>query len=195
MPTTTINVENCLKEYRAGNQPARNELLRHAQRRLEMLIHRMHRKIPVRASSSDILIDVMVRMDQALQRVALPSARDYFNLAAMHIRYVLLEVNSRYPPAQLSEPENILTVPEDQPLLDFWRRFHEWISSRPDGEREVWNHMWYHGLTQVEAAASLGVSRSMLRRRWQDARLRFRERFDKELRDLFGDRAMEISGQ
>src|SRR5262245_1945647 len=107
MSNTTVHVEDWIREYQAGNQAARNELLRYAERRLKTLIRRMKGKLHARARTSEILTDVMVRMDKALQRVSLPSARDYFNLAAMHIRCVILDMWKRpRPPVELSDSEN-----------------------------------------------------------------------------------------
>ncbi len=40
--------------------------------------------------------------------------------------------------------------------------------------REVFGLIWYHGLTQREAAAVLDVSERTVRGRWQEARLAMR---------------------
>ena len=75
------------------------------------------------------------------------------------------------PPAQVeAEAETLLG----------WAEFHDGVSSLPDDEAEVFGLLWYHELTQEEAADVLGVSLSTLKRRWQSARIRLMEHFDGE---------------
>jgi RNA polymerase sigma-70 factor (ECF subfamily) len=45
----------------------------------------------------------------------------------------------------------------------------------PDDEREVFDLLWYQGLTQVEAAAVIGVTDRTVKSRWRSARLRLHE--------------------
>ena len=48
-------------------------------------------------------------------------------------------------------------------------------------EREVFDLLWYHGLTQDEAAALIGVSVRTVKSRWRSARLRIAEALGGEL--------------
>ena len=41
----------------------------------------------------------------------------------------------------------------------------------PDAEREVFDLLWYEGLTQVEAANVLGVTERTIKNRWRNAKL------------------------
>ena len=45
----------------------------------------------------------------------------------------------------------------------------------PDAEREVFDLLWYQGLSQAEAAALLGVTERVVRYRWRSARLKLHE--------------------
>jgi RNA polymerase sigma factor (sigma-70 family) len=45
----------------------------------------------------------------------------------------------------------------------------------PNKEHEVFDLLWYQGLTQDEAAQLLGVSKRTIKRRWQSARLQLFE--------------------
>ncbi len=59
----------------------------------------------------------------------------------------------------------------DDPLkLAAWREFHEAVQKLPAGEREVFELLWYQGLTQEEAAELLACDRSTVKRRWRGAR-------------------------
>jgi RNA polymerase sigma-70 factor (ECF subfamily) len=180
-PSTTINVQNWLDRYKAGDPAARNELLRHAQRRLEVMIRRMRRKfMNVHARTSDLRQDVMLRMDKALQRVPLSTARDYFNLAAFNIRLELLD-HIRRPRVPLGPDSVAVKAEDDPPVLAGWSEIHEWIKARPGEEGELWNLIWYNGLTQDEAAELLQIPRKTLCNHWQATRLRFIERFGEDL--------------
>ena len=44
--------------------------------------------------------------------------------------------------------------------------------SLEDEDREIFDLLWYQGLTQVEAARILGLSERQVNRRWMAARLR-----------------------
>ena len=63
--------------------------------------------------------------------------------------------------------------------LALWTEFHETIDQLPQRLREVFDLLYYHGMTQEEAAAVLGVSDRTVRERWRDAKV--------ELTDLLGD--------
>ncbi len=52
-----------------------------------------------------------------------------------------------------------------------WTEFHRLAGALPTPEREVFDLLWYHGLTQEKAAGVLGVSPRTVRGRWHDAKL------------------------
>lgn len=59
----------------------------------------------------------------------------------------------------------------DDPLkLAAWGEFHEAVQGLPANEREVFELLWYQGLSQEEAAELLGCDHSTIKRRWRAAR-------------------------
>ena len=65
-----------------------------------------------------------------------------------------------------------MAVDTDDPArLNAWTEFHRQVESLSDEEREVFNLIWYQGLTQAETATVLGVSERTVNRRWVAARL------------------------
>src|SRR5437764_1134251 len=56
--------------------------------------------------------------------------------------------------------------------LAIWSEFHQRVDALPEEEREVFDLLWYQGLTQPNAAAVLGISEATLKRRWLAARQR-----------------------
>jgi RNA polymerase sigma factor (sigma-70 family) len=181
---TTGVVYGWIERVNAGDPAARNELLRHAQHRLEVLIHRMLRRFPnINERTGDVLTGVMVRMDRAVQRTQLSTTRDYFNLAAFHIRLELLDIAKQRQLVPMPGSDNSLEAPQqdDPGALAIWAEIHQWIGALPKDEAELWNHLWYNGLTQDEVAGLLEMPRTTMRRRWQATRLRFMDRFGKDL--------------
>ena len=49
--------------------------------------------------------------------------------------------------------------------------FHESVDSLEDDDRQVFELIFYQGMTQIEAAKELEVSERTIKRRWRSARL------------------------
>ena len=56
-------------------------------------------------------------------------------------------------------------------FISYAREDRAQVEKLTDEQREVFDLLWYEGLTQPEAATILGVSLKTVKRRWQDARL------------------------
>lgn len=167
---------------RAGDQQARTRLIEHACERLRLITRKMLRDFPkVRRweETDDVFTEALSKLHQCLETVQPESPRHFYNLAATHIRRVLIGMTRRYyGPLGLGANHDTNAVAAEQhefaepSSLAEWTEFHEQVESLPDGEREVFNLLWYEGLSQEEAALVLGMSERTLRRRWQDARVR-----------------------
>src|SRR5262249_42944545 len=59
----------------------------------------------------------------------------------------------------------------DPALLAEGGELHPLIHKLPHDAREVVDLRWYHGMTQKEVAAALGVSLKTVKRRWASARV------------------------
>lgn len=121
-----------------------------------------------------------------------PTVRDFFRLAAWHIRRELIDLARHYfgpeglganHASQGQERADSQTPPAHEGLdysrdpnrLVGWEEFHRGIDALADPEREVVDLIWYQGLTQVEAADLLGVTERTVKRRWQTARQRLQD--------------------
>jgi RNA polymerase sigma factor (sigma-70 family) len=193
---TTQNIDRCLERLRAGDVSARDDLLRHSRDRLCALTRRMLWRFPNVhrwEQTDDVLQQVLVRLDQMLDRLEVKTARDFYRLAATNIRRLLIDYARHYGGprglgANHATPEVsdragngpvAQTAPEAESLLG-WAEFHDRVNGLPDDEAEVFGLLWYHELTQDEAAGVLGISLSTLKRRWQSARIRLMEFFEGE---------------
>jgi RNA polymerase sigma-70 factor (ECF subfamily) len=187
----TVVMQDCLDRWQAGDRSAADELLRLAGARLEKLAKRMCRSFPnVRewAESSDVLQNSLIRLLRTLQSMRPKTTRDFFNLAAVHIRRELLDL-ARHFRVRAWVPLETHTGSHDsrtgrrrsEPVspqaadLDVWARFHEAVDRLPTEEREVVGLVFYHDWTQVQIAQLFGVDERTIRRRWASAVEKLRE--------------------
>jgi len=66
--------------------------------------------------------------------------------------------------------------------LAAWADFHEQAGALPGEEQEVFDLVWYQGLTHAQAAELLGVATKTVQRRWHAACVRLSEALGGELR-------------
>lgn len=183
----TVVMQDCLDRWRAGDKGAADDLLRKAGVRLEKLARRMARSFPnVRSvvEVEDVLQNGLMRLLRTLQTLRPGSTRDFFNLAAVHIRRELLDLarsyrNRRTVPLDPSDSSALSpaepAAPDDAgPDAERWVRFHEAVETLPVEEREVVGLVFYHGWTQDKIAELFQVDERTIRRRWASACQRLR---------------------
>lgn len=181
----TTELDRWLDDLRRGDAEARNRVIDHACDRLRSLARRMLRGYPgVRrwCETDDVLQGALIRLHRSLAEVWPESARRFYGLAATQVRRELLDLaRHHYGPqgnganhhtdggeVAAASPDVRGDLPDG---LGDWMAFHECVEALPGEQREVFNLLWYEGLTQPEAAAVLGISLATLKRRWQSARI------------------------
>jgi len=139
--------------------------------------------------SSDVLQNTLLRLLGALQDVKPASLAAYFCLATLEIRRELIDLARHYfgpeglganqdtapreNNAGSSPPRDELADTSNDPgKLALWTEFHQQVQALPEEERDVFELLWYQGLTQPEAVKVLGLSRSQIQVRWLNARRR-----------------------
>ncbi len=180
-----------LGQLRSGDEQARSRLIGHAQQRLIHLARKMLRGFPgVRRweETGDVSQEATIRFDRTLSAMTPESSCHFWNLLTAVIRRVLLDLARHYQGpegfganhhtdgagrahAVQGEPlqRHEGTSGEPHSLVE-WTQFHEHVEALPDQERDVFNLLWYGGLTQEEAAKELHVALRTVRRRWLSAR-------------------------
>jgi RNA polymerase sigma-70 factor (ECF subfamily) len=193
--STTTVVLNALVRLRQGDEAAREELIEYAQGRLRLIAASMLRSDPQVArweEADDVLQAALMKLDAALAD-APPGDKQYFlRLSTLQIRRTLIDLARRYSGPEgmgknhetkrntgddsspLASDERVSNNREPQSLNE-WTAFHEAVATLPDDERQVFELVWYQGLTQLEAAELLEVSEKTIRRRWTAARLHLGE--------------------
>jgi RNA polymerase sigma-70 factor (ECF subfamily) len=172
------------------NEPgAREELLKLTHDRLLAMIRGLLSRYPnIRRweESDDILQNVHVRLLRCLDQVSIGTARDFLSLAATNMRRELIDLSRHYygsegsgknhaTPSGNTESDHRVgqelgTRQDDPAILAEWAELHEYVAKLPDDEREIMDLHWYHGLSQKETAALLGISVKTVKRRWLAAK-------------------------
>ena len=198
----SLLMQGWIDRLRAGDESARAELLRCSCDRLVELTRRMLRRyerIKRWEQTDDVVQNVAMRLNRTLQSVTPESTRDFFRLASLNIRRELLDLAKHYYGPQglgtlyASTPEDSTQgdrspadhgpadLTHDPTRLDAWAEFHRQVSALPDELAEVFDLIWYQGLSRSEAAQVIGISERTLMRRWQEARLAIFDALDGQL--------------
>lgn len=197
---TVSRVEVLLAEIQAGRLEARGELLHAACDRLIAITRTLKRSFPQVGrweQTEDVFQNASLRLYEALADVEIADPLHFFRLAALQIRRELIDMSRRYngplgigqnhytqrADAATSERrafEGIETTYDPQAVAQ-WAEFHELIDRLADDERAVTELLWYHGMSQEEAADLLGVDVRTVRRRWRSARLSLHDALQGEL--------------
>jgi RNA polymerase sigma-70 factor (ECF subfamily) len=188
---TTV-IQGWLDRLRAGDDSARAALLECAGERLVRLARKMLGRFPGVhrwEQTDDVLQNAILRLHRALEGTAPGSVRSFFNLAAVQIRRELIDLARHYASPRVLLARHESGVPlddsggspkaragaaetDDPTRLVAWTEFHSQVERLADEDREVFDLLWYQGLTQGEAAEVLGVSEKTVNRRWAAARMR-----------------------
>lgn len=175
-----------------GDAAAREGLLDHSCDRLLALTRKMFHDFPKLRrweQTDDVFQKAMLRLHDALADVKVESVRSFFGLAALHVRWELLDMAKHYyGPRGIGKNHHTDGVPSVEPDgaigkkftqepkdIDQWTFFHEQVQKLPAEELEVFDLLFYQNLTQEEAALVLGTSVRTLKRRWQNAKLKLNE--------------------
>ena len=192
-------IQCCLDRLRAGDSTAKDELIRVGLERVRLIVRRRMARCRVLrrwTESEDVLQEALLRLDRALKALPIETSKDYLRLAAFHIRLVIVDFARRYfgpeglatnqvsPNADdeaTARAEPAGATSDDPARWLAWVELHERIACLPEDEREVVELLWYHGLTQKEAAGILAVASRTVRRRWSSAMIRLGEQLPDEL--------------
>jgi len=175
---------------------AREELVALAADRMRALAHRMlagTARVRRWEETDDVVQGAMLRLHRALGAVTPNDAQHFLRLAALQVRRELIDLTRRHGHAGSmaanhdtnaagdASARQHVDVATDQGTaseqLAEWTRFHELVESLPDDERELFEMVWYLGLSQDEIAAALDCSPRTVRRRWDETKRRFTNAF------------------
>jgi RNA polymerase sigma-70 factor (ECF subfamily) len=196
---STTLLQGWIARMHAGDEAAKDQLLNHAYGRLRRLARKMLQQDFPRLKESeetdDVLQNVALRLNRALQTTHVATVVDFFRLSAAAIRQELIDLARHHRQVRGRLPRNApaRTDPDSAPSsaadpsdstcepgrLQAWTEFHQQVDALPDAEREVFDLIWYQELTQSEAASLLQVPRPTVQRLWLKARLRLKAILDR----------------
>jgi RNA polymerase sigma factor (sigma-70 family) len=195
-PYSSTQIQFRLDRLRAGDAAARDELMEVACGRLTRLARKMLRGYPsVRRweQTDDVAQNAALRLWRSLGEVQPTSVLGFIRLASTQIRRELIDLARHYDgrdaPGRhhavrdgsdgsggLPDPPDPGTDTDDPAHLVDWTEFHGQIEALPVAAREMFDLLWYQGLSQAEAADLLGLTERVVRYRWRAARLQLLER-------------------
>ena len=183
---TTIEIEKCLAELKAGDPQARNRLISIACERLRKLTRKIlygEQRICQEVESDDLLNDALIQLMKGLDEIQPNDSQHFFRLASQHIRWSLINLarkvygtkgyRTHEKGMKQDSPEE--TQDWNPPARDSsfnpfklmeWTEVHEKAEQLPEKEKEAFDLLYYQGLTQNEAADLMGVSSRSVRNYW-----------------------------
>jgi RNA polymerase sigma-70 factor (ECF subfamily) len=188
---TTAVVQRYLDALTEGApaEPIIRDLLDGAVRRLHhlcaSLLHRSYPRLtrpPLNLRADELLGAVVERLLKALREARPATVRQFFSLAAQHIRWELNDLARRLDEQAFAAELGDRPVPapagSDSALSPDARLMLDAIGELPDDDREAFDLVRIQGLTQPEAAEVLGVSVKTVQRRLNHARLLLADALD-----------------
>jgi RNA polymerase sigma factor (sigma-70 family) len=185
----SADLQDCVDRLAAGHEDARDELLSRACARLTNLTRAMLKDFPSVhrwEETDDVFQNAAMRLCSALKSVTPQTVPELIRLAALQIRRELIDLARHYygpeghgarhgtKGGQMDESQGSFEPQQstfDPSRLAMWTEFHEGVNQLSEESREVFDLLWYQGLSQSVVAQMLGVTERTVQRRWQRARL------------------------
>lgn len=173
--------------------PPTDRLIDHSFEILRKMVRRMLKSFPNVhrwEDTDDVLQISALRFHKAISKNSPDSPKHFFRLAGVLIRQTLIDLSRKHSRSNgygANHDTNVgielraVATPrsgqreEPYGLMD-WADFHRQIEQLPEKEREVFDLLWYGGLSQSEAAMILGLEIRTIQRRWRQARILLHQR-------------------
>ena len=198
----TERIENLLDRIQAGDDRAREELIKESQERLGRMASKMLKGFPgvarMAGQTGDVLQPVLFRLYCALEKKKFDTGRGFVAYAAQMIRYELLDLTrkhrqeikgrltnrpdaeGRLPLDRLGSPGSVPGVPGE---FEKWDRLHEAVDQLPDDEKRVIELRCYGQWSRQEIAVIIGVEAKTVTRRYGRAL----DKLGAALQDVFAE--------
>ena len=197
----TTQLQRCIDRLR-GDAKAREELIEGACVRLRSCAsHAAGDRVRRWEQTDDVLQQALVALHRTLENIHPATVRDFLRLAGLHIRRTLAQLarhyfrpygpganhfsdhagDTKHRQALLETPSTSGAPDELLEEAEAWERLNDEIEQLDDEEREVVELLWFHDLTQAEAAEVVGISERTVQRRWLQARLKLHRALAQEM--------------
>lgn len=186
----TTEFQSLLERLSAGDDTARGELISLAESRIRIRASKMLKKDRLRRfeQTDDVLQNALLQLHKSLKDVHPETIPKFFALAAMQIDRTLINLaRHHYGPLGQGKHHHTDHKPADEKggALDRkpsepedlyeWEKLHKAVKALPAEEKEVFDLIWYYGLSQAQAALVLGVSERSIGRRFRSAKCKLND--------------------
>lgn len=187
---TDDDLQRLINRFNRGDSSARELLLERACERLRRLTRKILGAYPTVSrweQTDDIFQQCVLVLYTSLEDVRPQNVRAFMGLAATQIRRKLIDLARKYNgpngmgkmhatsgggDSQSSNNELRVEDATSGPLtLQKWTEFHEHVDQLPDDEKEVFDLIYYQGLSITQVALLVEVSDRTVKRRWRSAKL------------------------
>lgn len=186
-PSTVTAIQLGLDALNARQPDALEKLFTACRNRLRLMITVMmfrYSRLRRWIEHEDVLQEVEVKLLKALQSLEVTTTRSFLGLAATAIRRQLIDLIRKYRHHfQLESPgfdaaangrpnvhPGLASLPSS--LEGPWEEIelHELVQKLPDDLREVFELIYYHGMSHLEVARHLDLSISTSKHKFHDAK-------------------------
>jgi len=168
----TVHIQAALDRFLGGDPAGKKELINLSERRLMILARKVLRQFaPNTEETAAVLNEAFLKLNRALDEVRPATVREFFALAALQMRRVLLDLaraaGRRIRPAGggtdggFDQPD---PGPGGQTHLDLMTDLDAAVDRLPDDLKEVVHLHYYQGLTYDEMAKVIGVHPDTVKR-------------------------------
>ena len=179
---TIGQIDACLARVADGDQTAWDELFQHAFDRLldqcGRIVHRTLTRPNPLITENAVLAETYQRLCKAMQsdKVNPTTAREFFGLAAQHIRWQIQDMLRKRSSQQAGTDVFMQITGGTGPATgaeenEKWEQFWFAVDSLSDEEREVFDMIWINGLSQYETADTLGKTRNQVDTIWRRVKI------------------------
>ena len=198
----TQQIEDLLAGIQAGDEHAREELIKESEERLRRLASKMLKGFPgvarVAGQTDDVLQPVLFRLHGTLSKKNFDSGSAFVAYAAQMIRHQLLDLARKYRQELEHRQTNCPDAAGHAPLDNFakldpalgvlaevqkWDRLQEAVEQLPDDEKRVIDLRCYGQWSRQETAVLLDVDEKTVTRRYGRAI----DKLGLALQDVFGE--------
>ena len=206
--STTIQMQSALDRLNAGDRSAKDDVIAVANDRLTKLSRAIFRgefgSLGDTEGTVDVWHEAFFKLHKALDEIFPATPREFFGLAARNIRWTLLDMvrkaQGRKPKEDAGDSaakpprrpktfldggagDGILGQVADGDSIDpvdlvAWTEFHEAVQGLTKKYREVFDLVYYQGLTQQKVADTIGINVRTVKRYWLSAKLELVRKLD-----------------
>lgn len=179
LESTTVQIQLALDKFLAGDPKAKAELVNRAEERLMILARKLLRGFgPGPDETAAVVSEAYLKLHTALDAVRPTTVRQFFGLASLQMRRVLLDLvrAAKRGGRKLTggDTDGGFDVPDSgdgNAGSDLVTDLYEAIDGLDEELKEVVQLLYFQGLTQAEAGALLEVHEDTVKRRWAKARV------------------------